>query len=76
MAEIRVTGNSLEYHSLTKIGVMNCQSEYGNYYKMNNETISEHRLRVVIDYDRNFLPAAVMGSGHRSDCKETEGKRM
>ena len=47
-----------------------------NYCEVNNETISEDRVRAAIDYDRNFQPSAVTGSGYRSDCNEAEGKRV
>ena len=46
-----------------------------NFCELNNERIGEDKAATAIDYDREFQPA-VSTNNFRTDCNETEGKRM
>lgn len=46
-----------------------------NFYELNNECISEDRVRSSLNYDNLFQPETVPNR-YVTDCNETEGKRV
>ena len=46
-----------------------------NFCEMNKESINDDKVRMAIDYDRNFQPLPV-GNNYISDGHEAEGKRV
>ena len=46
-----------------------------NFCELNNESISEDRVRASVTYDRDFQPDTVRNR-YLTDCNESEGKRV
>ena len=46
-----------------------------NFCELNNERISEDKVSSTIDYDREFQPSTALHN-YRTECNETEGKRI
>ena len=46
-----------------------------NFCELNNERIPEDKVSSAIDYDREFHPSTT-AHNYRTECSETEGKRI
>ena len=46
-----------------------------NYCELNNESVSEERVRSALSYDQDFQPGTTTNR-YMTDCNETDGKRI